>query len=206
MDYRTFGLTTIRKADVIWAIFPLLDRGYLDSTLLIAWVCDSKLTMFMFGDGVFFHRSGESVRAVHVEYAIPKDGVDKPAPDYLSYLLDERRKEDYTDLGGVKRVYDCIIQGKNVSGTETPVRPFDPVVITAPVSKGDVIAVCSDGINSFRQGNTVPITWQEMVPEFVGFKNFKGVFVRRRLRRLSQDCRAKDWSHSDDISMAAIVV
>ncbi len=207
MDYVTFGVTTVRKADVMWAVFPSLNRQYLDSTLLIAWVYQSKFTVYMFGDGCFFHKSGDTTRAVHVEYLVPnKEGVDRQAPDYLSYYLDLDRKENYTELGGVKQVYDCLITGKTESGTEKPMRTFDPVVFTGPVAAGDVIAICSDGINSFKDGGVREIVWQEMVPEFIGFKSLAGVFVRRRMAALARDCAKKQWAHGDDISLAAIVV
>jgi Protein phosphatase 2C len=206
MDYKNFGNAAIRRADTMMALFPTLHPQYLDSTLLIAWVYNDKLTAYIFGDGMFYHKSGPTARTVHIEFSVPKDGTERSMPDYLSYELDPQNKETYIELGGVKKVSDCIFNGTKTSGTERPMRTFDPVVITAPVVKGDVISLCSDGINSFKEGGVREIPWQEMFPYFADFKHLNGVFVRRTLRALSRECAKKQWAHSDDISLAAIAV
>ena len=125
-------------------------------------------------------------------------------------MHDPVRKERYEDLGGVKEVNDCLIKTvdgcQEFSGTLIPHKPFDPIVIKAPVAPGDVIVLCSDGINSYRHADDTPVDWRELVNDFVGFKNYEGVFVQRRMSALRHKCQKQLISHTDDISVAAIVV
>lgn len=206
LDYNGFGTATIRRADCVYAMFPTLDPRFLDSTLLIAWVRDGRFSAFLYGDGVFFHRTKKNVRAVHVEFSVSIGGENRAAPAYLSYDLDKDRKDQYLALKGVKRVYDCTLDSSSEGGTEYQTTPFDPLVFTGPVEPGDVIGVCSDGINSFIEGGVRNVAWQEMLPQFSAFKSFAGVFVRRRVTAMLRECAKKQITHSDDISVAAIVV
>lgn len=210
LGYSDFGETAIRRADTVSAILTLIDPQFLDATLLVAWVDDGKLTAYMYGDGVFFHRTTNSLRAIHVNFKVPIHGVIRGAPAYLSYYLDPERKENYENTGGVKEVYDCIIQPNgektDVSGTTTERKLFEPVVIEAPVGPGDLIAVCSDGINSFRHPDDTMIPWTDLIQDYVGFKNYEGVFVQRRMTAFERKCQKQLITHLDDISIAAIIV
>jgi hypothetical protein len=207
MSYEAFGKITVKKADLVSALLPQLDPEFLDATLLIAWVDRGKLTAMMYGDGVFFHKTANSIRAIHVELKTPIEGTIRGAPDYLAYHLEELRRERYIALGGEKVANDCLFTPANTwAGTVTRKKPFDPILIEAPVAPGDVIALCSDGINSFRQPDDTQIAWEMMAKEFIGFKNFEGVFVKRRLTAFRRRCQKQLISHADDISIAAIVV
>jgi hypothetical protein len=210
LDYHAFGVATVQRAATLKTALPLLKSGYLDTTLVIAWVVEGRLTAYMYGDGAILHKSGNSVRAIHVDYQIPMEGELKAAPAYLSYYTDLARKTTYDELNGTKEVYDCLISSSGgltaVTGTPSVALPFDPVVISAPVAPGDVVAVCSDGIGSFRRADNSQIDWHEMVSEFIGFKSYDGAFVRRRMNTLARRCSKKGLSHADDISVAAIIV
>jgi hypothetical protein len=212
MPYEVFGKTTIRRADTVSAILPQVHPEFLDATLLLAWVQDGRLTAYLYGDGVFFHKTAKTLRAIHVDFRIPMEGVVKPAPAYLSYHLEPQRRDNYKNLGGTKNVIDTLMSrdmetGEWVeSGTDKPMRPFDPVVIEAPVAAGDVIAVCSDGINSFRKQDDSEVDWRDVAEQFMGFKNFKGSFVRRRISAYLRDCHRDLTKHTDDVSVAAIVI
>ncbi len=211
LSYEQFGSLTVHRADTVSSILPQIDPNFLDATLLIAWVDNGQLTALIYGDGVFLHKTAESVHAVHVEFKVPMEGVMRAAPAYLSYLLDTDRKASYDDLGGTKEINDCIIKPAgndlvNISGSLVPHKPFDPVIITAPVAPGDIIAVCSDGINSFRHADDTPVPWTDLVKEYVGFKNYEGVFVQRRMAAFRRKCQKDFISHTDDISVAAIAV
>jgi hypothetical protein len=46
----------------------------------------------------------------------------------------------------------------------------------------------------------------ELAEEFIGYKNFTGVFAKRRFSAFKKKCLKEGWTHSDDISVAAIVI
>ena len=71
-----------------------------------------------------------------------------------------------------------------------------------------VIAIASDGIGSFikteEDGRAKNISIKEMIEPFVSYKNFKGNFVERRLKRMQRNNIKNGITHYDDVSVAAI--
>lgn len=207
MDHESFGHLTVRKADLISAIYTCLHPDFLDSTLLVAWVHKQKLTAFIYGDGVIIHKRANQVRACHIDYKVMMDGVEKPAPFYLSYYLNESNSRKYEKLPGRKIVYDGIREGNAPwVGGDIDTDKMKPFVFETGVEPGDVIAICSDGINTFRKPDNEPIPWLELVDDYTGFKTTEGVFARRRMNAFKRKCQKELITHSDDISIAAIVV
>lgn len=202
VSYEQFARLVARRADIASAVFPLLDPDFLDATLLIAWVEKGILTMFMFGDGLFLHKSGDLINCVHVNYEVEIDGAIRPAPDYISYYLDGRR-EVYGALKGEKIVY-CGPPGEG--GITYREKLFTPVMVRTPVRPGDFILLTSDGIDSFRTPDDTNLTWQSLVPELIGFKTHGGVFVQRRVQAMLHKLQKDLVRHADDFSVAAIHV
>ena len=67
------------------------------------------------------------------------------------------------------------------------------------------IAASSDGLDSFVCNHgMVSIDNKVIMREFMYFKSMTGEFVKRRLNALQRDCIKRGWTHTDDISMAAL--
>jgi hypothetical protein len=196
-DVNLFGKETILTANRIFDMLPTLHPQALDATLLVAVVSrDKKLTVFIYGDGVLVHRKNTGVNTVHI-------ALSSGAPDYLSYGLDPKRKAGYLCLENNVKEIACATLGKTI---QVNGKPLEPYVMTCDVSDGDVISVISDGINSFRKANNDTIPWTDLVEEFTGYKNFEGEFVQRRIASFKRKCLKEGITHSDDISIASIVV
>jgi hypothetical protein len=200
-----FGKVTIDNLKSIGDNFPL-DPKSLDATLLVTWVKGKEFKAHMFGDGMFFHQTATTIRIVHVEY-------ESNTPAYLSYYLDKLRLKNYEDtVMGSKRIIDISLYRAaspvpaDAIETEDYVKPFVPVSFTGLVDEGDIIGVCSDGINSFRKGDGSVVSWETQIREFIDFKSTAGVFVQRRLGFLKRQWQKQLTTHYDDISMAAIIV
>jgi hypothetical protein len=182
-----------------------LDPRSLDATLLATWVRGKDFTVQMYGDGCFFHKTATTLRIVHVEFESNK-------PAYLSYYLDKVRLKEYQDtVLESKRVLDVSFylgtDGiRDAIEVETFLKPFDPVTFKGLVNEGDILAVCSDGVGSFKKGGVEEIPWSVMAREFVDYKTTPGVFVQRRLSWLKRQWTKDLISHYDDISVAAIAV
>ena len=195
-DYDVFGALTISKANNIFDIFKTLHLQALDATLIVSFIKDKQLTCYMYGDGVFVHKSKTNTRLVHIDYL-------SGAPAYLSYNLNKTRRANYDlEANMSKHVIDTI------DGSFEPksVKPFAPVVINTPVNDGDIISVCSDGINSFRKANNDSIPWTDLIEEYTGYKNFTGEFVKRRMNAFKRKCQKECITFYDDISIATIVI
>lgn len=189
-----FGKSTIDHANSARKQFDMLKTQCLDATLLIAYVQDKKLTVYGFGDGVIVHKNKLRTDLIHIE-------LTSGAPDYLSYSLDPNRMAAYhKEFADSKKVV-----WTNYNGIYD-YKPFVPFVLQRDVEEGDVIAVISDGINSFRTADYTQIPWQNLIDEFTGFKNFEGEFVQRRIAAFKRKCLKDGTTHSDDISVAAILV
>lgn len=200
VEYLDFGSQVIQRANVVPPLFPSLAPGVLDATLLMAWVDEGVMRMVMYGDGVFLHKTKDGTHAIHVSFT-------NNAPSYLSYLLDNERKAGYIAMGGKKEVTNCmIVDEKVVTSGLTTVAPFEPTTFEAKVGPGDVIALCSDGINSFRTVGFTNIEWVDLLDDYIGYKNFDGVFAKRRLAAFKRKCLKEGITHHDDISIATIVV
>jgi len=159
-----------------------------------------RLKVYMYGDGVFFRKTKTGVYTAHVSF-------DNNAPNYLSYLLDNNRKEGYIGMGGKKQVtMNTVMDGELIADIYRTMPPFEPIMFEYPVEEGDVIALCSDGINSFRSAQSDTIPWQDMIEDYIGFKNFEGVFVKRQFAALERKCKKEGTTHFDDISIATIVI
>jgi serine/threonine protein phosphatase PrpC len=193
-----FGQITINKAQEVCRGLRQLHPQALDATLLAAWVQNEMATVYMYGDGVFIHRMENGTHKVHIH-------LTSGAPDYLSYSLDKGRKKSYDALADNQKVVD--VQFASGTGIATPtLKPLEPYAVTVPVKPGEILAVISDGINSFRRSNNEDIDWATLVEEFTGFKTLEGQFVQRRIKAFKRKCAKDGIQHLDDISVAAIVV
>lgn len=191
------GKKAITNAQRVIDVFPYLSPQFLDATLLVAAVNDKHLLVEMYGDGVMVHRKKDSTVSVHVQ-------LTSGAPDYLSYHLDPIRKQSYLALED--NIKEIIIREGDVESHRDDYGPLNPFIYDTTVAEGDVISVISDGINSFRKMNNDPIPWTDLIEEFTGYKTFEGEFVLRRIAAFKRKCLKEGITHSDDISVASIVV
>ena len=200
-----FGKFIINAAAEIYNIIPQLHPEALDCTLLIAFVTNvtKKLTVVIYGDGVFIHRRKNNLTTIHVNLANGSSDNLKSAPDYLSYYLDSGRMKSYNNLiDNKKEIYS------NYNGLKETnfYKPHEPFVYECNVEAGDVISVISDGINSFKKADNTSIDWQDLVDEFTLYKTTEGEFVQRRISAFKRKCLKEGITHSDDISIATIIV
>lgn len=195
-DAKLWGQDVIHNAQRVFDVFPYLHSQALDATLLVAWVKEGKLTARMYGDGVLVHRTKLGINSIHIH-------LTSGAPDYLAYQLDPLRRQAYENIEDNKKEVAVTILGKTV---QVNTKPLEPYSFDATVEPGDIIAVISDGINSFRRADNEPIPWTSLIDEFTGYKTTEGEFVLRRLAAFKRKCDKEGTKHSDDISVAAIVV
>lgn len=202
--YESFGKACVTKARSIYSNFPNFHPLGLDATLLVLRVKDQNLRAYIYGDGAILYKSGNQFMGYKVE-------LTTGAPDYLSYTIDPIRLEEYRKFnsarGGIKKL-TCVSTAVNNQIEEISIdyNPFDPIDLKRPVQTGDIVAISSDGIGSFRKADNTPIDWIEIGNEFIGYKNTTGVFVKRRINAFKKKCAKEGTTHADDISVASIII
>jgi hypothetical protein len=168
-----------------------LPEECLDATLLCCSAMKEHPQVLVAGDGVIAVRdkSGE-ITAWLIEY-------NPSAPEYPSYRLDPLRHEQFrTEFSPFKRAY----KWSSVAG-HTTTKQTDEFLFQMRFDHGDpeVVAVMSDGVGTFEG-----MQWHEVVAELMNFKNVKGHFVQRRMKRFLKNCQKDGIAPYDDVSMAAV--
>lgn len=208
IDANTFGKKSIflSKSVLDQISYMNIQPGCLDATLLVAFVRENDYTVFMFGDGVFFHKSKEGIHTVNTS-------LTSGAPDYLSYYLNSDRKRRYDSLEENLRIIqdtrgnlDDEIEWSSLHTQIKSSLPFEYTILRGTAEPGDIIAVCSDGINTYRKPDYSPISVEEMGREFLDYKNTVGVFVKRKMNALHRRFLKEGITHSDDVSISSIIV
>jgi len=175
-----------------------LHHSCLDATLLKM----NKNCIDIHGDGfgVFIQTDG----TIHCY----KVSLESGAPDYLSYNLNEKRKENYhNEFPGKKKLeWYTFKYGESEFSLESVNQSsiFEPITLMKSL-ECEMMLIFSDGIETFKNKKTLePIPWQSVLLEMVNFKSVKGKFVQRRMKRYLKECEKNDIVHDDDVSMAAI--
>lgn len=187
----------------------------LDATLLTVHEQGAALFAQVWGDGVVAARRRDGTLDIfQVEYP-------KGAPLYLNYWNNyERLKGFLLEFGSHRKVTQLLPDGISELLMDTSHR-LDRVgdlycdercgscEFPFPQEAYDVVAVMSDGVQSFRRrkGNGFePVPVQEVVAKMMAFKNYTGEFVVRRMKAFLKQATADGWHWDDDVSMAAIHV
>jgi len=176
-----------------------LTMSCLDATLLVAFELDDQIKIFVYGDGCFFVHDPELGRMMtKVDYS-------NNAPYYLSYLIDDYRNEQYHEMKNHKTI--TRYAEKEVTGSDL-VAYDHPTYFFCPKNRFSSMFISSDGLLSFivenpaKRRNIDPL---EIIPDMMAFKNTKGEFLKRRMKKAMKDLSNKGINHYDDLSVGAFI-
>lgn len=199
IDYKKMGSWIIHNAEM--TIRQLgLPLACLDSTLIISYYIDNFLHVFMYGDGEIIMKDSEGNLSIHtVEFT-------NNSPYYLSYKIDPFRDDlYYQNKNSMNITTNKIYPERNYEDSRE--LAYDAVVkFSMNVAYWKTLFICSDGIRSFmvkdpRIKHMVdPV---EFIDDMMNFKNFKGEFLKRRLKRAIKNIEDNGIVHSDDLSIGA---
>lgn len=189
-----------------------MNTACLDATLVIGILDPVKNWFYVYAYGdmaILTKYSDEKLQIIDIEYTSEIESSQN-APYYLSYQLDDLRDIIYHDMK-----IDKIIRTrtKYKGGTEviddTSRVAYDyvhPIILDANQIKS--ILICSDGFSSFIQPGENGMVKSDpctIAQEFTSFKNFRGEFLKRRIKRALSDLeQTYKASHYDDLSIGAI--
>lgn len=205
LSWEAFGVVVITQAQLCAKIMGL-PYNCLDATLLVGFETTNLyktyskdqfgLTIYIYGDG---HVLGVPAKEEEESYYMAVE-YDQNAPYYLTYLTDTYRRKLYLDQG--------ILRYKNSSNRRQKVvePPASPNMLHLSYKDYKYIALGSDGLSAFMNSQTgESYPGAEIMNSFLSFKNTKGEFVKRRVKRAIRDLeRDKDIIPGDDVSIAVL--
>lgn len=200
LDYYQMGNWIIYNAEMTCRHLGLL-KGCLDATLIISYELDGTVYVYMYGDGAVITKNERGIiQADSIEFT-------NNAPYYLSYLIDEFRDEVYHSNKYEKVLYTT--SSIEQSGLFVNNLSYDEkVVLKYSTREFPTIFICSDGIQSFIKKDPSQrdiLDPHEVLPEMMAFKNTRGEFLKRRMKRALKDLDSQDITHYDDLSIGAFM-
>jgi len=194
LDYDKMGQWIIHNAEMSARQLGL-SISCLDATLIIAYHIDNMVKIYMYGDGCVVAKSGDLIEITTVDF-------EKNAPFYLSYLVDDYRFELYDKLKIKKTL---TVEGNNGNKIFNDLKYNGKVIFTYDIDFFKSIMICSDGLGSFLQRTSTPVSAINIVPEMLEFKNIKGEFLKRRLNKYMKQLSKSSIGHTDDLSVGAFL-
>ena len=178
-----------------------------DATLLTGHVQENELVLACSGDGVLMVQDCSGViEAYSISY--PSGYPFYPAythqKDRLAALECGRDlQKEIKYFRGDSNQSTLRLEATFSSSERTEVRTFD--------ARSYLYAVLlSDGVHSFCSSrgsesskSARPIRFQALARELVSFKNLRGAFAARRLKRFLKDSALNGWQHTDDLALGA---
>ena len=186
-----------------------------DATLLMAyWPWGTPdIKVCAWGDGVIAARNRHSQE---VEFYIIEFGAG--APGYLSYSANPGRKAMFMEATNEG---EHTLSGYHLDSDQASAflweekTGLDPVTLNFPVADYDLVAVLTDGAQSFQAvQNTgtgkkpVLVPLREVLDQIMNIKNHSKGFVTRRVRNgfLHRFCVKNEWSHVDDLGVGMVYI
>jgi serine/threonine protein phosphatase PrpC len=185
------GNNILQRANELRKIYPI-GRDALQATLLIALVIQDKMWLFGWGDGYFILNSKNSLITCKIDY---------PQNNAPFYLCTDR--DAYVNKFGEASIVRVTEIHEN---TQHCVElPFDTsFFLSSVVSSGDMVTIATDGLGQYLDHDRNPVL--NMVPFILDYPSTNGAFVERTMNFLKRDLVKKGWMHTDDISVATVVV
>ena len=136
LNYYDFGEYVIQKGQRIVSKMGLLDC-VLDSTLLVGFVQDNVMTVYIYGDGcVLYQKVTGEIGIINIEFA-------DNAPYYLTYWLQESHQQAYASRG------ENLMYIHNSKYPQDNPQSFKkPLVYQFPLVEYKTITLASDGATS----------------------------------------------------------
>jgi hypothetical protein len=183
------------------------DPEILLATLLLVVPVGDYIKAYMYGDGAIASEDmAGKITVIEREF-------DSNAPCYLCYDYNKHMKQDYLDHFGIRtRQFTYEITGEECTMVDDKSIALDSskpyLEITFPINECSMVAVMSDGVSSFidmSEGRSKEVESKMIFSDLLKFKNSKGVFVKRRMKKAMKEWAAKGYVHTDDLSLGALM-
>lgn len=173
----------------------------LSATLILLFNDEMCYRVGMVGDGSIIAKRNDGIIEI-TELVFSSN-----APCYLRYCLEPEMLENYFRIFNKEFVENTyFIKNADIEFNTTKYTLEDSPAFVYKmffVSEYEWVAIASDGLSSFTNGAN-HIDLENVASEIFEFKNFNGEFLNRRCNKALKNFSRKNWSHYDDLSIAAI--
>lgn len=177
----------------------------LDATVRFAIILHNRLFLFHYGDGFTIlknHTTGEVEQMWYTDY--PYNAPFYPIYPFMDHISSSNYESTYTETFDEQDV-ECDGEQYEVHQYVAKKRNFYHLLDLRTLDLGTyTISVMSDGVETFFENNE-NLSTENVVDEMLSFKNFRGEFVQRKVRKYLHLNAKKNIQHYDDISLASLV-
>jgi hypothetical protein len=201
--YKDLGSWVIYNAELI-ARQMGLSLSCLTSTLIVAFVRDGWIKVYMYGDGCMITQTPkyDSIEITKVDFT-------GNAPYYLVYQIDKERGEIYHENKPEKIVSVDFSKETDSCLSRKRSYAYDfPGEYEFKMSVHPLVMIASDGMFSFlmNKGASDLVNPMNLLKDgFISFKNTKGAFLQRRLNKYMKQLNQQGITHFDDLSVGAFL-
>ena len=188
-----------------------LPKTCLDATLIVSYVHNNKIYIYMFGDGCIILKKHHNE---HIMYETDYKASTKSMPYYLRYLLDLKGRQKYHEAKVTKTLHTTKILKEEVGESKPEEYAYDHYnEFSFPISDYHSISITSDGLATFlrsvadENGNKI-MRASDMVPFIFDFQNSRGVFLQRQMNICKRQMKKADlpFEHFDDLSIGTYLI
>ena len=197
--YFGFGSEVIKAARLATAQLSL-PNYCLDATLMVGFVQNNIVYVYIYGDGVILLDGVDGV------YEYKNIQFSENAPFYLTYWDNPDAMSSYLYYYNQAMTIDEF-DGHNNGTAKERCEVDRPLIYSFDLTKYKSIVLSTDGINSFVDyDKNVPVDIGSVAQDMIKFKNTKGEFLKRRIERKIDELSVINVHHYDDIGMAGITL
>lgn len=193
LDHGKMGSWIIHNAELI-ARQMGLPISCLDATLMVSYHYNGRVFVYAYGDGTVILKENNG------DITVDSISFSNNAPYYLSYKIDPIRDKIYYE----NKNSMFFSEKTNHSELCTELAYDLPQSLAYSVEYYQSIFVCSDGIESFIRKDPAErdlISVFDIIGPLSTFKNYKGEFLKRRVKRALKSFDDDGITHADDLSI-----
>ncbi|UCE66563.1 MAG: protein phosphatase 2C domain-containing protein [Candidatus Zixiibacteriota bacterium] len=171
-----------------------LPTNCLDATLMYAYIEGDLIKICIWGDGCIVIKSKiDGIKIIDIKYTIEM-------PYYISYQVDKERDNIYKQYAEETKLKKIIERNSEIEMKSDYINPLCHLSIDILKNDIEYILLCTDGIFSFN--NDIILRCDLINSPILQFKNLKGEFVQRRLKRMFKENQG--LTHYDDLTIAGM--
>lgn len=192
-NYQAFGRMVITEARSA-AEFLAVPRDALDATVLVAFISNDTVHVYVYGDGcILFKTADGGTGYIDINFTTNM-------PYYLNYWLDPPRRQSYLERSGSRHTLDVTDSSHDSNSASYP---FDqPLSFSFSGERYPCVAIASDGMTSFfdaRRNQGLPL--QDVAQTLLDFKGVQGEFVKRRIPKAVRRYAEAGITPRDDLAI-----